>query len=506
MESALRYFDNYLNPLLLRELRQLVRNRYIIVLINLFIAVLVLTCVFTVLVVDRPQDRATGQGLFAALTGIMGFACFLTVVVYTSVVTATERINGDLMFASALKPSQIVLGKFYSGMILTFLLMSITLPFVTLAYLLRGLDFQMVLISFGMTFLMIQVMNALAIFIFSNVKTHVHTFVGIIASGFICITGFNIGVSLLVFGGGNDWTQFFSVALSLLALLGFFLALAVATVAPPTANRLLPLRIIVTSTLLLSLAYCCFIFAGSGDIFEGWTIFWSFALIPLLMLVVCERETWTYRVRKTIPGNFVLRMLAFPFYTGSPCGLVWIALLAGVIVFIGATICVTYQTRFFTDNVFGFFSDEVWKLILAWMFAFNYCVTALLLRSFLFPKVPTAKIWAIALALLMLGTFGSMLTFYLMEGDLFDASDRYSAHILSALNPFMLTDNYDQTLRFFAATAWTGLLMLPFLFWFALRIREFTPSPPSDMMSLEDAIAIVKHADENPMVKGKREN
>ena len=147
----LSYFDNHLNPLLLRELRQLVRNRYIIVLINLFVAVLVFACVLTVLLSNGPRgplNDAVGSGLFAALTGIMGVACFLAVVVYTAIGTASERINGDLMFASALKPSQIVLGKFFSGIILTFLLMSVTFPFVTLAYLLRGLDFQVVLISF----------------------------------------------------------------------------------------------------------------------------------------------------------------------------------------------------------------------------------------------------------------------------------------------------------------------------------------------------------------------
>ena len=497
--SLLHFLDDRLNPLLLRELRQLVRNRYVIVLINLFVAVLVAVCVCTVLFVDRPMDRAIGGRLFYGLTGIMGLACFLTVIVYTAVVTATERINDDLMFVSALKPSQIVLGKFFSGVILTFLLMSITFPFVTLAYLLRGLDFHVMLISFGMTFLFIQAMNSLAIFIFSGAKTYSQMFVGFAVAGFLSMYGTGaLGSSLFFFiyrsyarTGGSDWTPILSMTLAQLGLLFFFLAAATATIAPPTANRLLPLRIVVTAVFLLSLPYCAWLFWGTFDIFHVWAGFWLFALIPLLALAVSERESWTYRIKKTIPDNFVLRMLVFPFYTGAPCGLVWVFLLGAFI-----TLVVLSVGLHRASSAFG----DFWMVPFDVLFAFNYCATALLLRSFLFPKLSSNKTVAIAAALLLLFTFGSMLIFYLVKSDL--NFEEYSAHFLSALNPFLLANGSDQTVRLFAMSTWTIILLVPFLFWFGLRVREFTPSPPSDMMTFEDAVAAVEYADENPMVKG----
>ena len=488
--------DDHLNPLLLRELRRLVRNRFITVLINLFIAVLVSVCVFMVLLADLPIKHVAGSELFIGLAVIMTFACFLMVVVYTAITTATERINGDLMFISALKPSQIVLGKFFSGAILTFLLMTITFPFVTLAYLLGGLDIQMVLFSFAWTFLAIQVMNAGIILTFSNVKNYGQLFGTGFGIGICCMYGITGTIGMLI-EASQRWS-FFSTDmvlapfLLLFAALCLFLAAAVAVVAPPSANRLLPLRIVVTTVFLLSLAFCGFGYAGNPDVFKGWAYFWLFALSLILLFTVGEREKWAYRVKKTIPNNFVFRMLAFPFYTGSPCGLAWVFLLIGVflIVVLGA-------------NLLG---NDNWPWPLVLLFAFNYGATALLLRSFLFPKaVSSAAIPGIAGILLMLTTFGSMLLFYLTTSEYsYDFSDVYTSHALSALNPFLLTDRFNQTYRLVATVSWAILLVFPLIFWFGLRVREFSPSSPSDVMTLEDATAIVRQAEVMPMTKEKR--
>ena len=489
------HLDDRLNPLLLRELRRLVRNRFITVLINLFIAVLVFVCVFMVLLIDRPIKHVAGSDLFIGLAVVMTFACFLMVVVYTAVTTASERINADLMFISALKPSQIVLGKFFSGVILSFLLMSITFPFVTLAYLLGGLDIRMVIFSFAWTFLAIQTMNSFIIFTFSNVKNYGQMFGTAFGVGIACMYGIGGIIGMLV-DVSFRWTSasadiVLAPFLLLLAALCLFLAAAVAVVAPPTANRLLPVRIVVTTVFLLTLAYCGFEFGGNPDVFKGWAYFWLFVLSLILLLTVGEREKWAYRVKKTIPNNFLFRMLVFPFYTGSPCGLAWVFLLGGIFLFavLGA-------------NLLG---DDNWAWPFVLLFAFNYAVSALLLRSFVFPKVVSPGIPGFACILLMLTTFGSMLVFYLITGDFSnDFGDQYSSHVLSALNPFLLADGFEQTYRILAATGWAALLAFPFIFWFGLRVREFSPSTPSDVMTLEDAIAIVKHVEEMPMPKEKR--
>ncbi len=505
----MNFLDNRLNPLLLRELRQLVRNRFIIVLINLFIAVLVTVCIMAVLLDIRPQDRGIGAGLFVGLTSIMGIACFLAVVVYTAIITASERINGDLMFVSALKPSSIVFGKFFSGVILTILLMSVTFPFVTLAYLLRGLDIQHVFLSFATTFLMIQMMNALAIFVFSNVKTYVQMMIALVVAGILLgIAAFNgLLQFFLGFGGGHRflfvygspadaWIPIVSTLLWQTALLVFFLAAAVATIAPPTTNRMLPLRIVIVAIYLLSLAYGGFVFGWNPDFVEGWGRSWLVALLPLLLLVVCERETWTYRVRKTIPGHFLLRMLVFPFYTGSPCGLAWTALL-GVGIMAAA---------FLTNPPSFDLNDNRWLIVFVLLFAVDYCITALLFRSFFLSKsIPPDKTWTLVLVQLLVFTFGSMTLYYLAMGDeTYDTGDRYSKHFSSALNPFLISDNVDQTFRIAAATTWAILLSIPFVYWFGRRVAEFTPTTPSDVMTLADAVAIVRHADDNPLVKGRR--
>ncbi len=509
MDAVLQYFDNRLNPLLLRELRQLVRNRFIIVLINLFVVVLVTACAMVVLLDEHPEQRGIGAGLFVGLTVIMCIACFFAVVVYTAMITATERINGDLMFTSALKPSSIVLGKFFSGALLTFLLMSITFPFVTLAYLLRGLDFEHMIITFLGVFMTIQLLNAFVIAVFSNVKTYVQMFVGLGIGLFAALFGFT-GVAelldrhfrLMSAFGSDEWFAFLSMFLAETALILLFLAAAVACISPFTSNRMFPIRLVVTAVYLLSLAYCGLSFWATGEIefLDGWCGSWMFALVPLFFLAICERESWSFRMKKTIPRNVLLRIVCFPFYTGSPCGLVWVALL-------GAGLTAVFALA--TDRGFRSLSAGVdISIVYFGLFVLDYGISALLIRSFFLPtKVPPDKTWAVVLSLLLVFTLGSLILYGLTvnDGGLFDSSDGYSQHIFSAMNPFMMGAQYDQTNRIFASTAWAAIIALPFVVWFGMKIRRFSPTDPTDIMTIDDAIAIVKHADANPLVKGRRE-
>lgn len=499
------HLDNYLNPLLLRELRQLVRNRFIIVLINLFVAVLVFCCMMTVLFQDAVSLHGTGAQLFAWLSGIMTFTCFLAVVVYTGSTTANERINGDLMYASAMRPSSIVFGKLWSGAVLTVLLMSITAPFVMLAYLLRGLDIEMVVQSLLGTFVTIQVLNGLAICLFSNVKTKVQMslmmgfgfFLFMILGGqifsFFLMRSFGVGFSSV----SSNWSALGWIFLSQGAMLAVFLSAAIALIAPPTSNRLLPVRITLTTIYLGSLVTCFYLsgILGYTESLTGWIYGWTGASIVLMLLVVSERESWSFRIRQTIPKNFLFRLVFFPFYSGSPCGLVWLALLTAGIFGIGV----------YFDSTLG-----IEPIGLFWLlFAFDYCVTALLLRSWFAPKSVTPdKTWTIVLFLLLAFTMGGILLFFLfysstaIYGDFYD---KYSESWISALNPFLLDQNQLTTMQTTASVGW-AIVLVPFLlFWLLCRVRFFSPYGSDSAMTLEQAIEAVRQADANPLVKGAGE-
>ena len=502
MDDFLRFFDNRLNPLFLRELRQLVRNRFIIVLINLFIAILVLVCMMNVLFQESSRLGGSGGSLFGALTFVMSIACFLAVVVYTAMTTSSERIGGDLMYTSAMKPSAIVFGKAWAGALLTVLLMSITAPFVMLAYLLRGLDIEWVAIAFLYVFTGVQVLNAVAICIFSNVRTKVQMS-AILGIGFFAVimassSLFGFFHAYVMIGGGSVdlWLIIAGQFLSALAILSLFLSGAIVSIAPPTANRLLPIRLTVTAIYLGSLLICVMFpsLVHSSNTFVAWVYAWAGCMIPLTLVAVCERDTWSYRIKQTVPRNYLLRILLFPFYTGSPNALVWVALMAA-----GVLLIARQSGQVFENRVF------FWCL-----FAFDYCVTALLLRSMFGPrKLTPDKTWTIVMFLLLIFTLGGMLAFFLIKYDSMNAAfmETYAQSPYAFLDPFMLEADATQLSKrqTSAAILWTGILALPLLIWFGWKVRHFSPFAPGETMTLEQAIAAVREADDNPLVQSDRE-
>lgn len=497
----LNLFSININPLLLRELRQQVRNRFVIVLINLYLAVLVLVCAICVFEYQYQYSahrHGVGEALFVALATVMGIASLLTVVVYTALTTASERIHSDLMFTSALNPSSIVFGKALAGAILTVLLMSMTAPFMMVAYLLRGLDIEVVAVTFISIFTAIQVFNSMAICICSNIKTKIQMFAVLSGSFFVSIFGIQM-IFLLTFShyrffgvGSLTWFEFLIPFLAAGAVFAVFLAGAVASIAPPASNRLLPLRLTITIIYLGSLLICLNIPNG----YIPWLYSWTTALAVLMFMVVSERETWTPRIRRTLPQRLLFRVILFPFYTGSANGFVWLALL-----FFG--ICFVVQHSILQSNTVEIF-------VFYWLlFSFDYCVTAMLFRSrFLSKKIMPEKTLIIILLLFLFFVPGGMLTSFLLQNTEYsDFYDVYSQSFFSALNPFMLNDftfKNDDT-QGTAALLWFLGLLIPFSIWFISCVRHFSPKNIEETLTLEQAIAAIREAESNPLVQSDRE-
>jgi len=499
----LRFLDNHINPLLLRELRQQVRNRFIIVLINLYIAVLVLVCLMNVLFQDYSQIGGLGNSLFIALAVVMGFACFLAVVVYTATTTASERINGDLMFTSALKPSTIVFGKALAGAVLTVLLMSITAPFVMLAYLLRGLDIEIVAITFLSIFAGIQVLCGMAICIFSNIRTKAQM-AAILGGGFFvlwfgiaALSGFLSMYFRFSSGSADIWSLFAGQLLTAGAFLAFFLSGAVRSIAPPASNRMLPIRLTITAIYFGSLLVCVIFppFSFISNAIVLWVYSWIGVLSILIFTVICEQDIWSVRIKRTIPKNFIFRAVLFPFYTGSPNGFVWIILLG-----LGINLTIIYAD--------GFSEDIYNSRVFYWfLFSFDYCATALLIRTYFVPKkITPEKTWMIVMILLLVFIPCGMLAAFLPFNNSSDFTDVYEESVLSALNLFLLKEPIsDSVIQTTAAQFWGFAVLLPFLVWFLTRTLRFSPQGNGETMTLEQAVAAVREADIHPLVQSDKE-
>ncbi|MCL2742568.1 MAG: hypothetical protein FWE67_01810 [Planctomycetaceae bacterium] len=497
--------DNHLNPLMLRELRQNVRNNITVLLINVFIGVMVFS---SVMYVVFSSDTGGGRWLFATISGITSGACLIIVVLFSAFQTGKQRVENDLMFTSALSPWSQVAGKWLAGAVMTLLLLSLSAPFIAVAYLLRGIDIQTILLSFIITFLLIQLTNSLGISIAVMPKTPGLNVI-LIAAGIIPAMYAGAGIVALpvmlsvtgtsaTFSG--EWIIFLIIfTISSLCLTLLFLLIAAAALSPPTSNRVLPVRIMLTVVFFLSILLMYFVGSYTSfalpltDMISIWFGTCITILISIFILTVHERAQWCYRIRRTIPQNILLRFLCFPFYTGAPCGILWSMVIFGIALAVLIHACVVSTPGFDLDS-----------FVCLAVFAFDYCVTALLISSMLDPhrRMP---IWALILILLMAFTFGSFILAFLIFAPSFDFLghdfyNTYTGSVLSALNPFMLTDKsyYSHVfMQWAGAMLWFVILCPFFVIWFFRKIQNFSPAGKDDAMTLEQAITAVPQSKEN---------
>ena len=496
------FIDNRLNPILVRELRQMVRSRFIVVMLNLYVGLLTLVCLGFVMFSAILQEEGAGMALFGSLASIMGFSSFFVVILYTGIVTASERINADLMYASAIKPRQVILGKFFSGLILSLLLFSAVFPFFTLAYLLRGLDFYTFLTTTYLIFLAIHTVNSVVIFIASSLRTTVQMiFYGLLAFFLLFPMTFQvIGVLIFVgprmgFGVMGYWEMIIYPTLYSLSIIGFFLIAGIVIVSPPSSNRMFPMRLFLTLWFLFSFAFILYLkwaygtMFSSPDIVNVWCVFHLGMLTTFIVFLASERDAWNFRIRRTIPRISVLRLFVFPFYTGAACGLVWwLGYLGAIIV----AFCL------FGDHT-GFDSNEFLNMFCLTLFVFNYFYTAMIIRAkFLSRRVSPGKTWAVALCLGTLLSLGSTLIYFLFtfQDTRLSFLEGYDESFLSIFNPFPLLfqlSGYGSSHQLFpqsyGALVWAAALTPYLIYWVIARMVHFSPEPTDEDKEL---LAIVE--------------
>ncbi|MDR0871105.1 MAG: hypothetical protein LBN39_09980 [Planctomycetaceae bacterium] len=512
MGTLSQIIDNHINPLMLRELRQMVRNRLVVVLLHLYLAVLVFTCFcFTLAEMQTTaQNEGSGSILFGILTSIMSLTCFLAIFGLTVTTTAAEQVSEDLMFISTLRPSSIVFGKAWAGAVLTVMLMSATAPFVMLAYLLRGLDIQTITLTFCSVFVSIQVLNSIAVASGANIKTKAQ--MSGLAVGGLCLFLFCIMpafasmvfASRMSFGIGmsNFWFILFSMFCGAAGVIAVFLSLAVRAFSPPASNRSLPVRLTVFAVFIGSFLFVLFssfsslmpyLFAGPsvGAVFTPWCGIWFIFLCFLTLVVVCEPNDWSVRVRHSISKNILFRSLAFPFYTGAANGFAWWFVMLACV----CAVCI------FTNPPLD---RGIWYWLL---FSFDYTLTAMFLRLRFASKIcKPEQTGIIVLILAITLIFGGAICYTFAVADLTNLNlfeESYTDSFFAMFNPFCLFrfihpySRYHSGVPFqeFCSAGWAALLAVPFVLWFIRRCWKFTPNDLSGVMTYEDAVEAVKQAE-----------
>lgn len=350
-----------MNPVTLKELRQLVRTRLVtwsIVIYALLIwvitAIVVAACTDNKSPIDLLYGRGFGTNVFIGCAIPLGIIVCGLIPFLQAIRTAVEfgRDRLDMQFLTALTPMQIVRGKVVSAFLLMLVYACVTLPFMTLAYQMRGLSLDTVFITLGILLvsgLSLTVMMLLLACL--DLPLALRIVLIVFLFGQMPFTGGFTAVFLAdgPLSSSGDGVAFMAALASVLALqIAFGSALCAAVLSPMNTDRDRPLRRLESWTWLASavaLATISLLPSGTlGDHFKEiavnvWSIFWMICASFDFLRAATTPTLLSRRVAATAPAGFWKRVATFPMRSGSGPGMAFALAMAAATFGVGLASC-----------------------------------------------------------------------------------------------------------------------------------------------------------------------
>jgi hypothetical protein len=497
--------DDLLNPIVVKELRQAVRSRFVSgLLILLLIIQLAVVAIYVMAIPIDAESFSEGRQINSILYGILIFSCILFVPMYAGVRLAWERSETqmDLMYTTTISPGSIVRGKLFGAAAITVLIYSACMPFMTFTYLLRGVDLPMVFFLLAIGFVQVLAAAQLAIFVACIPTSRIFkVFLGLATFAVLWIWA-GMGAAwmpLFSFRGGmiyGGW-EWWSAVLTFIGLatlgIGLLYVLSVAMISPPSADRMRPVRIYLSALWLIT-GVLAAVWTWGGVAWTPWEIWmytWAFSLAFFFPIVMSERESWGPRIRSAIPRSLPARVVSFIFTTGAAGGFFWnfLMILFTWIAYMG----VTSAFRSY-GLVPGMPAADGSPIILGIAFyGMAYSLTAMLLRKILGLvklNIPADYTWLVAFLMITLGSVGPyVLCFFLYysEGPAVVFQDR--AWIVTF--PMMIFQKEHQDVRLVFAALWACAAFIAAAPWLLRQIsafRRMEPTPPAPAAEPSDAL------------------
>jgi hypothetical protein len=307
--------------------------------------------------------------------------------------------------------------------VLTLLIYTAAMPFMTFTYLLRGIDLPTIFFLLASSFVIVMSAIVACLFLSTMRAGIVGRVLAVLLQISVVIGAISVAGTLAVgirfagmFGVMRGW-EFWGPALTSLALIlmgmGLLFVLSVAAIAPPSSNRTLPVRMYMTCLWAATgaLAVAWFDKSSFDPLILLWG-YWQVALLSIaLLLAVSERDYQSARVARTIPRNPLLRAGALVFYRGSAGGIVWcVLLLAATLVVVSQVSDPGSPGSWFS---FGRSELEMSRMIGLVLYVYCYCMTGFVIARTLLRKLNQAFTWMIT-ALLAAGTIALPTLFFVL--------------------------------------------------------------------------------------------
>jgi hypothetical protein len=338
--GRLERWSDWLNPLLVREVRQSLRGRIFsgaIVLTSL-ISAIVLICGILAITAGRSRSDGNGLEIFSVLYYLLWGLCCVLLPMSAATRFRAERGSGEfeLFLITGISARQVVSGKLQAALVQVLLALSVAAPFLMICYLLRGISAPQI------------ALNLLALTVFTVVLTQGGILIGVVTTskiifGLLMIPFFWLLIMSFTMVGGllnsellermfGSLNMGLAIVGGLGVLLYYFLLFhlgAVAMLEFQVRNRTFPLRLFLLGTAILLPGLLVFVPDVSEPQAFFYGLFLPVAVIVTLLVPIPDRpvplpirEQWSHGWRRWF------RML---FYPDRGSVLMWYALFAGIL-------------------------------------------------------------------------------------------------------------------------------------------------------------------------------
>jgi hypothetical protein len=477
------------NAVVVKELRQAVNGRFTGAVLTTLLVLQVAIIALTVVVGDVSRfqaSRGMGRELFALLQGTLLFATTLAMPLYVGVRAMAERSGNqlDLLYVTTLPAHQIVAGKLQAGVLLTGLVYVASLPLMSLCYLLRGVDLPSMAAVVAGSFML--VVNAIVLALAAGCLPLGRALRVIFAFAFVALvlaaTSATTALAGLAISAGigssmGTWsfwrTVAVVVALDLLALRLLFLV-TVAMVAPPSANRALPVRrflLVVWAATLAAAVAAGHALSSSGPL-QAWLLTAVWGAAPLLLAAASGRDRPSPAVSRALPRRPWARALAFPLFSGAANGF------AFALIWLLATLLVAHGAERLLPAGVALPAELARSSTILAAYLVGYASAgAMLARGPLRRRLKPNQSWVVALALAGLGGTLPPLVGLLVDREVIRSSENFGAWL--ALSPGAAFRTETIELAATVAWGWAALVLLGGARWWARQWGATMASSPA---------------------------
>jgi hypothetical protein len=501
--------DDWINPIVVKELRQAVKSRLVVGILMLFLGLQLFLLGLYLLLGEMREDRINwnaGMDVFCWQQVILLWTLMLFVPGYAAVRLGSERSdhNVDLLFISTLHPRSIIAGKLFAALMLAMLVYSTCAPFMAFTYLMRGIDIPTILTVLFIDLLLMLFSTMVALFLSAVPGPRaIKFFLGFLGLlGMIVLCGMMTAMTIAIIMGEiplfhemfDYWLALAVTVAGVLGLVGMFFVYSVALISPPSSNRILPVRLYLFGLWLalgVGLFLTSYYYKPSSHL--GPIVFWVLGAAVLVCIQfcisICERERWGPRMRRNIPQSMWARVPAFLFYTGSAGGITLTALL-GV-----ATLYSTWWwCEWFDSTTRGHDAATVMlkMMTVVCLYAWCYGLSAVLVRTHVLAgQLKASFTWLVGMLLVGLGSsipaviamvFFSDEMRYRQDGGWWQLPNPFMAvYEFAPAGPMGGADTDFQTRCFWFLGTWAVLVTALSIPWFIAQVRHFRPRERRDI-------------------------